>query len=206
MSLEQSICNVLQIVVVTQNVCPQAILTWEPQVDLLGLGPSPLCRSSYNPRSTLNLHTFIKEPSVLFQSFCSSLYREFAAAGLAKKTPVQKEAGDLQFYQAKVIDLRGLKSGILNTKPTVKHLRVDIAPRFDAGDLCEKFGDVVWAKDVHLDRVCISETIPEDILEDGQIIGKRHRDIVSIPLPGVTWEPRSFEYLRIPHRGATSES
>lgn len=74
------------------------------------------------------------------------------------------------------------------------------------GDLCEKFKDVVWAKGIHLDRVCISKLGPEDIFEDDQCIGKRFHDIASVPLPGVTWEPRSFETLRIPHRWATAET
>lgn len=120
--------------------------------------------------------------------------------------PLQRHLGGVQYGHAKFIDTRGLRSGIPKTKPTQKHLGQDVAPRIDAGDLCEKFGDVVWAKDVHLDRVCISELNPENILEDGQCIGVRYPDIVSIPLPGVTWEPRSFEYLRIPQRWATAES
>ena len=74
------------------------------------------------------------------------------------------------------------------------------------GGLCEKFKDVVWGKDVHLDRVCISRLGPEVIFEDEQRIGVKYHDIASVPLPGVTWEPRSFEKLRIPHRWATAES
>ena len=146
----------------------------------------------------MNLFTFIKDPSGLFQSFCSCLAQEFYATGLGKKNPLQTDSRRLQYSQVKVIDTNGLKSGIPKTKPTLKHMGLDLVPRFDAGGLCEKFGDVVWARDVHLDRVCISELIPEKILEDEQCIGINFRDIVSIPLPGVTWEPRSFEYLRIP--------
>ena len=185
---------------------PQVILTSKPQVDLVGLGESPFRRSPPDFRSVICLYTFIKDPLDLMRSFCSCLSREFFAAGLAKKNPIQVDYGGLPLCQAKVIDTRGIKSGIINIKPTLKHLGQDLAPRFDARDLLEKFRDVVWAKDVHLDRVCISEIVPEDIFEDGQVIGIRHRDIVSIPLPGVTWEPRSFEYLRIPHRWATAES
>ena len=179
---------------------PQAILTREPQVDLVGLGVSPVRQHLHDIRRALSLVTFIKEPSGLFQSFCNCLLREFSAAGLAKRDPKQIDLGGLNFLQTRVIDTRGLKSGIPKTKPTLKHFGADMAPRFDARDPCEKFGDVVWAKDVHLDRVCISEITPEYVLEDGQVIGNRYHDIVSIPLPGVTWKPRSFEYLRIPHR------
>ena len=188
---------------------PQAILTSKPQVDLVGLGDSPLRRSPADLRSAMYLFTFIKEPSGLFPLFCSYLAREFFAAGLAKRNPMQTEHlshEGLRFGQSKCISTIGLNSGIPKLKPKLKHLGFDMVPRFDAGDLCEKFGDVVWAKDVHLDRVCISENKPESIFEDGQRIGAKYRDIVSIPLPGVTWEPRSFEYLRVPHRWATGES
>ena len=185
---------------------PQAILTWKLQVDLVGLGLSPLHRFTLDIRSVMSLYTSIKGPSGLFQSFCSCLSQEFSAAGLAKKNPLERDVGSLRFNQARVIDTKGLKSGIPKTKSTLKHLGLDRVPRIDARDLCEKFGDVVWAKDVHLDRVCISEMIPEEIFEDGQCIGLRYRDIVSIPLPGVTWKPRSFEYLRIPHGWATAKS
>ena len=185
---------------------PQAILISKSQVDVVGLGDHPLRHSPPDLKSTMSLSTFIKEPSGLFRSFCDLLSREFYAAGLAPKDPRGTDITGLKFLQTKCIDTRGLKSGIPNLKPTLKGMHVDMVPRFDARDLRVKFGDVVWAKDVHLDRVCISELIPDDIVEDGQLIGARYRDIVSIPLPGVTWEPRSFEYMRIPHRWATAES
>ena len=185
---------------------PQAILICKSQVDLVGLGDTPLRHSPPDLRSAMCLYTFIKEPSDLHRSFCDLIFQEFYAAGLAKKDPRQTDIRGLQFLQTRSIDTRGLESGIPNLKPTLKSMHVDKVPRFDARDLCAKFGDVVWAKDVHLDRVCISELKPDDIVEDGQCIGARYRDIVSIPLPGVTWEPRSFEYMRIPHRWATAES
>ena len=172
---------------------------------MVGLGHSPLRHGPSDSRSTINLFTFIAEPSGLFRSFCTYLAREFYASGLAKEVPVAREREGLEFCQAKIIDSRGLRSGIPNNKPTLKHLGRDITPRFNARNLCDKFGDVVWAKDVHLDRVCISEITPDDVFEDGQVIGVKYRDIVSIPLPGVTWEPRPFECMRIPYQWPTAE-
>ena len=185
---------------------PQAKLTSKSQVNLVGLGESPLRHDPSDLRSVMCLHIFLREPSDLFQSFCSCLRQEFSAAGLAIRTPTERDNGGLAFRQARALDTKGLGSGIPKTKPKLKGFGLELRPRFDARDLCEKFRDVVWAKDVHLDRVCISEFLPENIFEDGQIIGVRHRDIVSIPLPGVTWEPRSFEPLRIPYQSATAES
>ena len=141
----------------------------------------------------------MKEPTDILRSFCSGISREFMGAGLERQTPLQGNLGDRRFCQARAIDTKGLSSGVLNTKPSLERFKTYIRPKFDARDLCEKFKDVVWGKDVHLDRVCISALKSQkDIFEDGQKIGSRYDDIVSVPLPGVTWEPRSFEYLRIP--------
>ena len=145
------------------------------------------------------LYTFIKEPSGLLQSLCKSFSQEFMAAGLERMDHYQTRAGEREFGQVKAISTKGLCSGLRNTKPTLKHLNLELNPRFDARDMCEKFKDVVWAKGVHLDRICISELKLKDIVEDGEKVGVRYEDIVSIPLPGVTWDPPPFEYMRIPH-------
>ncbi len=128
-------------------------------------------------------------------------------AGLRREGPFWRNLGARELSQVKVITTRGLSSGFLNKKPTLKHAKVGLAPRFDARGICEKYKDIVWGKGVHLDRVCISEVSSnEDVMEDGQRVGYRFHDIASVPLPGVTWEPRPFEYLRVPRRWATAES
>ncbi len=128
-------------------------------------------------------------------------------AGFVREDFFQRDRDGRELLQVKVINTKGLSSRFLNTKPTLKHAKVSRAPRFDARGICEKYKKVVWGKGVHLDRVCISEvSSQEDIMEDGQCVGSRPHDIASVPLPGVTWEPRSFEYLRIPRRWDTAES
>ena len=132
-----------------------------------------------------------------------SLAQEFLDAGLERRGSLEANRESCAFLQTRAIDTKGLSSEIPNIKSMQTYGRPYRVPRFDARELCEKYKDIVWAKGVHLDRVCISERGPEDIFEDEQCVGKRYRDIASVPLPGVTWEPRSFEYLRIPHRWAT---
>lgn len=137
------------------------------------------------------------------------LSRKFFDAGVERRTPPQARQvnrSEASFLQANAISLKSLSSGIPCNKPNPKHVRRDRCPRSDARDFCEKFKAIVWGNGVHLDNVCISELGSEDILENGQCIGNRYHDIASVPLPGVTWKPRSFEYLRIPHRWATAET
>lgn len=179
----------------------EAILTPCWQVDLVGLGESLVQRTPQGMNNAMCLYTFIKEPMGALDSFCKAISQAFLAAGLERRDPSEVDTERPNFRQAKAVNTKGLKSGIPKMNPTLKLKGVDLVPRFDARGICGKFKDVVWAKDVHLDRVCISELIPDNIMEDGQQIGYNFRDIVSIPLPGVTGEPRSFEYLRIPHHG-----
>ena len=199
--------NASQFNFVTRMVClKEAMLTPNWQVDLVGLGESLFRQTPSDLKNKICLYTFIKEPTGVLNSFCRALSQEFSAAGLERRDPIENDVQLPRFRQTRAVETKGLRSGIPRTKPPVKHRKFDIAPRFDARGICEKFKDVVWAKDVHLDRVCISEMGKEPVKEDGQTIGFNYRDIVSIPLPGVTWEPRSFEYLRLPHRWATAET
>ena len=178
-------------------------------MDLVGLGPTRIGRNASNPeiiKNAMRLYLFIEESAGLLPSFCRVISRIFMDFGLGKRNPLellQQDRADLAFCQTRVIDTKGLKSGILNRKPSLKRFKIDLRPRFDARELCEKYKDVVWAKNVHLDRVCISEITSGDVYEDGERIGVRYNDIVSVPLPRVTWEPRQFEHLRLPHRSGS---
>ena len=129
---------------------------------MVGLGDSEF---RYRPRDLENLmrlYTFIKDPTDILRSFCNGLSREFWNAGLERRSPLEDPRGR-QFRQIRAIDTKGLNSGFLNDKPSLKHLKQHLCPRFNARDLCDKFKDIVWAKGVHLDRVCISELKPEPI-------------------------------------------
>ena len=175
------------------------------QVDLIGIGDSTYQRIPRDLKSALALLTFIKDPAGLLAPFCKALALEFRDAGLWRNDPLVRDP-HFRFDQTKIVDTRLLRSEIPNSKPSLRRYKLFQCPRFDARDLCEKFKDLVLAKNVHLDRVCISEIGAEDIFEEGQRIGMRHRDIISIPLPGVTWEPRPFERMEIPHRWNTAEN
>ena len=179
-------------------------------MDLVGLGQTRIGRSVSREqelfKNAMRLFLFIEEPVGLLPSFCRVLSQEFMDAGLERRDPLQTLQGgfeELAYRQSRVIETKGLDSGLRNLKPSLKHARSDLRPRFDARDLCEKYKDVVWAKNVHLDRVCISEIGPENVYEDEEVLGVRYNDIASVPLPGVTWEPRQFEYLRLPHRSGS---
>lgn len=174
-------------------------------MDLVGLGESVNRHGPSTPWDVQFLYTSVKEPTGLLQWLCRGISQEFFAAGLEIREKWYKDLGDRAFSQVKVMDQPALGSRALSFDPTLKYMVRRRAPPFDARALFEKFNDVVWAKGVHLDRVCISELWPRDIIRAGECIGVGFHDIVSIPLPSVI-RYRHFERLRLPSRPSTAES
>lgn len=172
---------------------------------MVGLGESVNRKGPSTPWNVQFLYTSVKEPTGLLQWLCRGISEEFFAAGLEIREKWHKDVGHRAFCQTKVMDAPGLGSRALTFDPTLQCMVRRRAPRFDARALIEKFNDVVWAKGVHLDRVCISELCPRDIIRAGECTGVGFHDIVSIPLPNVT-RYRSFERLRLPSRRSTAES
>ena len=174
-------------------------------MNLVGLGESVKRHGPSTPWDVEFLYTTVKEPTGLLQWLCRGISQEFFAAGLEKRDNYYMDVGDRAFSQAKVMNAPGLGSRALAFDPTLKGMVRRKAPPFDARAICEKFNDVVWAKGVHLDRICISEIGAKDVIRAGECIGKMFHDIVSIPLPSVTREPRQYESLRLPFQRSTAE-
>ena len=167
-------------------------------MDLVGLGASRTRSTSEHSevhiKNAMCLYAYIEEPMGLLLSLCRGLSQHFPDADLERRDPSQRDRGGLEYFQTRVIDTKGLKSELNSSKPSQKKMKRSLVPRFDARDLCVKYKDVIWAKNVHLDRVCISEIGVYNSYEDEECVGVRYNDIASVSLPGVTWEPRPFEY------------
>ena len=170
------------------------------------MGVSVTRRGAPSPQDAQFLYTTVNEPTGLLQWLCKGISQEFFAAGLEKRDSWHTDIGDRAFYQAKVMNAPGLGHRALTFDPTLKGMVRRRTPPFDARAICERFNDVVWAKGVHLDRICISEIGATDVFEAGERIGKVFHDIVSIPLPSVTREPRQYESLRLPFQRSPAES
>ena len=170
------------------------------------MGVSVNRRGPSSPWDAQFLYTTVNEPTGLLQWLCRGISQEFFAAGLEKRDNWHTDIGDRAFYQVKVMNAPELGHRGFTFDPTLKKIVRRRAPPFDARAICEKFNDVVWAKGVHLDRICISEIGVKDVIEAGRGKGKVFHDIVSIPLPSVTREPRQYESLRLPFQQSPAES
>ena len=176
------------------------------QVDLVGLGGSrigsPVSRTPTSVETATRLYTYIEEPMGLLPSFCTALSQEFSDAGLERRDPSHTDRLESRFGQVRVLDTKQLNRNNESSPRNLKPLRRG----FDLRGLREKYKDVVWAQHVHLDRVCISEIGPARMYEGDECVGFKYTDLASVPLPGVTWEPRQFESLRLPHRSKTKDA
>lgn len=57
-------------------------------------------------------------------------------------------------------------------------------PQFHATDTYAAYNDTVWAKDIALEKICISEQWLCDIIKGGTVIGQGYRNIACVPLSG----------------------
>ena len=70
---------------------------------------------------------------------------------------------------------RYLKSDVLNTKSTLAYLNWSRFPLFHARDTYAAYNDTTWAKDIALERICISEQWLSDIFKGGTVTGEGYR-------------------------------
>ena len=102
-------------------------------VDLVGLGDSFFRHKPSNLQGTMRLYAFIKEPLGILGSFRAGILQNFLDAGLARRDPLHvPREGFNRNLQVEAISTKGLRSGIPKTKPSLRHLGVDMVPRFDA--------------------------------------------------------------------------
>ena len=58
-------------------------------------------------------------------------------------------------------------------------------PDLDVASLCDRYKDFIWAKDVPLEKICLSDVGLKDVWSQGRIVAHAvYRDIASVALPG----------------------
>lgn len=107
-------------------------------VDLVGIGETVFSHSPSRFEKTMCLYTFIKDPVSLLESFCAGISQKLFDAGLEIKDPLQNRREGCRFVQAKAISTKGLRSGVPNTKPTLRHIIRD-SPKIDASKALFRF-------------------------------------------------------------------
>ena len=141
---------------------------------------------------TNRLHSHVEFPDdtglTAFLRLVSDLRAAFKAEKLLVPTaprtdrvpPVTNRAPSV-----KLMRTTSLLSDVPNTKPTMADFKFSRIPQFHAAGTYAAYNDTVWAKDIALEKICISEHWLSDIIKGGTVIGEGFRSIACVPFPGV---------------------
>ena len=88
-----------------------------------------------------------------------------------------------------IIDFSLMSTHLLHTK-TVTSKSKNRTVKFNARLLCDRYKDIVLAKSVRLEQICISQIGLRDYYDKGQCVARAvYRDIASVALPGFPAPP-----------------
>ncbi len=114
------------------------------------------------------------------QPFAQTLFQSFTAAGflVAGQGPPTLSLCIIDMLRVKtqITYRNSLASQALGYDPKFSR-------RLDARKLIEKYKDYEWAADIRLEKLSICERGHEDINQGDGRVGRRYREIASIPLP-----------------------
>ena len=113
--------------------------------------------------------------------FSSRIGDIFAANGLVPVISPMVDPLAVSIMQTSFI-----KSDVPNNKHSMPRFRNYMSPVFDASDLHAKYRDHPWTTEFPLERLCISEFRLRDVWKHGKFVRTALKDIVSVPLPGVS--------------------
>ena len=123
----------------------------------------------------------VKEAHPFLVDFSSRIGDIFAANGLV---PVINPKDDP--LRVSIMQTSSIESDVRNRKPSLREHQRYKAPVFDASDLHAKYRNHPWTTEFPLKRMCISEFRLRDVWKHGKFVRTAFKDIVSVPLPGVS--------------------
>ncbi|KAL8789544.1 MAG: hypothetical protein Q9195_006771 [Heterodermia aff. obscurata] len=89
--------------------------------------------------------------------------------------------------KSEVIDFGIMSTHILQSKAIASNGKGTFT-RYDPLDLrelCDRYKDLVWAENVHLEQICLSPTALRDFYDKRQLVARAvYRDIARVALPG----------------------
>lgn len=160
-------------------------------VDMVGLNDgSGYTARSLNPAAVMKFFVPLLDRTSTLVKFSDTVVKEFIAAGLLlpdqpplRNTPMMTnvvKTVNVVFDDPPQMSSRtDKKTGSLLWKRPQ-------AMRFDARPVLASYNDYVWAKDIPLERLCISDTKIKGTMDTDTFEGRWYPDSMSVPLPGVS--------------------
>lgn len=81
------------------------------------------------------------------------------------------------------MDTRSLRQwrNLTDVKDYMK--KVHVQPKFDAPELVAKYKGVIWATDIHIQRLCLREIARRKKIVNGEKVDEWYDEVSSLPLP-----------------------
>lgn len=107
--------------------------------------------------------------------------------------PATKDGYRPEAPRVSIMATKFVRSDVLSEKPTLRGLKPNRSPVFDASDLHAKYKNYPWTTEFPLERMCISELGLRVVWKGGKVIRTAFHDIANVPLPGVSPDVLSAE-------------
>ncbi|KAI4275103.1 MAG: hypothetical protein L6R38_005957 [Xanthoria sp. 2 TBL-2021] len=142
------------------------------------------------PKEARTLACNVKESCPFLFNFTWRIRDVFVAKGFI---PAIKDGFRPEAPRVSIMATKFVKSDVRSEKPTLRSLRRNRTPVFDASDLHAKYKNNPWTTEFPLERMCISELGLRAVWKGGKVIRTAFRDIANVPLPGVSPDVLSLE-------------
>ena len=126
-------------------------------------------QSMRNSSKTSMLYTSPNDPTFRLQSFCEALGEQFTAAEFL--VPEKRSL----LLHATIVNTLYAKGG--------RNRHAKFNRNIDATSLLKEFEDYEWAKDIHIEKVCICQMGAKKEVVDEVVVNEEYLEIASIALP-----------------------
>ena len=119
--------------------------------------------------------------------FCHALKLHFARAGLVRfNVNETRRLEEINETYTPVFSTGYLASDKDNTNPRLlaRGIKCKMSRKFDATEICSKYKEITWAKDIQLEKLSICRMGILNIYKGGKCVGQGYEEIASVPLPG----------------------
>ena len=138
---------------------------------------------------TMRLHSYVVCTTDTGKTALLRLVSDLRAAFAAEKLLVRRSSdGKVVVPSVNLMRTICLLSDEPQSKSTMAYLKWSRSPLFHATDTYAAYNDTIWAKDIALEKICISERSLSDIIKGDTIIGEGYKNIACVPFPGFSNE------------------
>lgn len=150
---------------------------------------------SKHMQGCIRLNATVIDKESILSSYLKEIRRRSLEAGLMKLMPLETMGRSRPLHMA-VMDTGRIYTTAQKVKPhLLKYIpREKIiykALRPDVTDLYTNLKDFVWASDFELEKLSICELGLHNFMRGKVLVGQGHREIASVPLPGVSQQDLS---------------